>query len=255
MGEEFGQKRPGDGSQRHGIDRNGRHHKRHHQYSCESGKIAGAKDEIDQSQAAGTNKHQRAAPPFLDGIECDKGEHHIGDTRDDNIDEHAIHVEASSDKYLLGIVEDDIGATPLLEHGHHQSEQQHPTITGFHQLAESGLLLTAIRLGLSLQLQKHRTLGNEETHQQEEGSRQGLGPEHPAPPPLHIPCLALSHCCIAGQEQVDHLGSKNTEHDGHLVETHHAATYLCGAYLGNIHGSQGGCHTDAHTTHKTGYIK
>ena len=122
MGEDLGQQRPGDRAEGHGIDRDGRHYQRHHQHARHTQEVAGAQGEIDEPQAACSDEHERAPSPFLDGVEGDDGEHHIGDARDDNVDEHAVDVEACSHEDLLCIVEDDIGATPLLEHGDEETQ-------------------------------------------------------------------------------------------------------------------------------------
>ena len=85
--------------------------------------ITGAQCQVDQSQSTGTNQHQRTASPLLNGVEGNEGEDDIGNTRDDDVDEHAVDIEASTDENLLRIVEDDICATPLLEHCYHQSQK------------------------------------------------------------------------------------------------------------------------------------
>ena len=52
----------------------------------------------------------------------------VGNTRNDDVDEHIVDVEACAHEDFLCIVEDDVRAAPLLEHGNHQTKQQHTAI-------------------------------------------------------------------------------------------------------------------------------
>ena len=128
MREDLCQQCPRHRTQRHRIDRDSRHHQRHHQESRHTHIIASAQDQVDKPQTACSYQHQCPASPLLNGIKGYKSEDHIGDTGNDDVDEHPIHIKACTYKDLLGIVEDDIRAAPLLENGNHKAEQQHMAV-------------------------------------------------------------------------------------------------------------------------------
>ena len=62
---------------------------------------------------------------------------HIGNTCDDDINEHAIHIITCTCEDLLGVVEDHIRATPLLEDSDDETQQQHLAIFMLEKLAET----------------------------------------------------------------------------------------------------------------------
>ena len=66
---------------------------------------------------------ERPTTPLLDGIERDNRKDDVGNTRNDDVDEHAVDIEACAYKDFLRIVENDIRAAPLLEHCNDQSQQ------------------------------------------------------------------------------------------------------------------------------------
>ena len=115
MGEDFGKQGPRDGAECHGVARDGSHDKGDHQHTRHSHKVAGSEDGVDDAETSCSDEHQRPASPFLDGVEGNEGEEHIGDAGDDDVDEHAIDVEARTHENLLCIIENHIGTAPLLE--------------------------------------------------------------------------------------------------------------------------------------------
>ena len=263
IGEDFRQQRPGDGAEGHGIAGNGCHDKGYHQHTRLPGVVAGAQGKVDDAQSARAQKHERAPPPLLYGVEGNEREEHIGYARDDDIDEHAIDIVARADEDFLCIVEDDVSAAPLLEDGDEDAKEKQtpsPTLPLYGEGEPSGWLPPhrgggARKGGEGLCSQEDGTFGNEETHQQKQGSREGLGPEHPAPAPLQVPVHADRVAGVAGQQHIDDLCGQDAQHDGHLVQADHAPANVRRANLRNVHGGQRAGHADADATDEARYIK
>ena len=141
MWEYLGQQRPGYRAQRHRIHRDSGYYQGYHQHARHAHKVTGAKRKVNQPQSASANQDEGTAAPLLDGIECHKGKHHVGDTCDDDIDKHTIHIEACTHKNLLSVVENHVGAAPLLEYGYNQTQQQNLAIFLLEQFAQTSLAL------------------------------------------------------------------------------------------------------------------
>lgn len=92
--------------------------------------IAGAENGIDQTQSAGSKQHEGLTAQPVYGVKGDDGEHKVGDAGDYDVKEHVANLIASLLEDLLGIVEDDIRATPLLEDGDEDAKKQDGAVAG-----------------------------------------------------------------------------------------------------------------------------
>ncbi len=139
VGEDFCKQGPGDRAECHGIAGNGCHDEGYHQDACLPCVVAGAEGEVDEPQSAGSEEHQGASSPPLNGVEGNEGEEHVGYACDDDVDKHSIDVVAGAGEDFFCIVEDDVGAAPLLENGYDKTEQEHAGITGGEEVAQRSL--------------------------------------------------------------------------------------------------------------------
>ena len=220
--------------------------------------VAGAKDSIDEAQSAGTEQHERLTAQPVYGVKGDDGEHKVGDAGDYDVKEHVANLIASLLEDLLGIVEDDIRATPLLEDGDEDAKNQDGSVAPGKQGRKTASVLCSRGVAfMSTHLQPSRTLGNEQAENKKDGGREHRHPKHPAPSHLSIPRLGdsgLGHPRRhrLGNEPVDNLGGKDADDDHHLVERHHAAADGRRCYFGDIHRRESRGQADADTTKEAG---
>ena len=244
--------------------------------------IACAQNGIDHSEPSGSEKHEFLTSEPVDGIYRHKSKYHIGDARKHYVEQHLSKIVAGIGEYLLGIVENDVSATPLLEYSHSYAEPQHQAVRSAKQHTQSPLsrrtfLIVCISDCLQLCLgisatpylreniqgfaamafhgKPPGTLRDEEhKHKEQTGGERGA-PEHPAPSLQHVPGIRRRDGHARGHRfryQIVHdLRAQDTQYDCELVERNEFASYVAGSHLGYIHRGKAGSDAYRYSTHET----
>ena len=90
-------------------------------------------------QAGRAGQHQRPAAEPVDGADGDEGEDQVDRAGDDDVEQDVGDVVAGGREDLLGVVEDDVDAAPLLKDGQDDAEEQDLGQAGLEQVAEVDL--------------------------------------------------------------------------------------------------------------------
>ncbi len=127
------------GAKRHRVAGDGRDHEDQHQQAFELEIVGRPQHGVDAGQAGGPDQHQWSPPQSIDGEDGDEREDQIDDAGDHDAKHQLTHLVARCLKHLLGVVEDDVDAAPLLEHGQEHAQADDPHQLGFREIAEADL--------------------------------------------------------------------------------------------------------------------
>ncbi len=223
VGENFGDEYPGDRRQRHGVTADGAQGEHQHGQSFQFEMVGQPQQDVRERDAGATDEHERPAAKTIHHAEGDQGADQVDGAGDHDIEQDAVDVVAGAAVDLFGVVEDDVDAAPLLQHGEEDADGQHLAQARNQQRAPR----SDARFGIGGTRQPTRAFGDKAcAHEEDDGGKGDRG-EHPAPGVLAVPGLADE---LAGgarrhrprDQPVGDLRDEDADHDGQLVEGHHA---------------------------------
>lgn len=87
--------------------------------------VARADEAEDEGQTRGAGHHQGLSAQPVDEADGDEGEDQVDRAGDDDVEEDAAHAVARGGEDLIGVVEDDVDAAPLLVDGQDDADDEH----------------------------------------------------------------------------------------------------------------------------------